>query len=48
MAPTSLDGHAEPQFGRKYSTSGVIKRVYNTGIQLTSQMQVQEVDNVQI
>ena len=41
-APAPLDGHGEPQLG----TSGVIKMVYNTGIQLISRMQLREVHNV--
>ena len=43
LTPTPLDGHAESRLGRKSSTSGVIKWVYSTGIQLISRMQLQEV-----
>ena len=42
LAPVPLDGHAEPQLGRKFNASGVIKE-YN--IQLISRMQLQEVQN---
>ena len=37
-----------PNWEKKSSTNGVIKRVYNAGIQLISRMQLHEVHNVYI